>query len=111
PLSGFLTPPFGPVQTEVGVVAYEGDRGSGATGDVFRLNSTDLSNAANPANDVFNGTISNAGIHDTNRNPAYVNSLGFDADEFDATGILPNSATSATVTLTTGGETYYPGVI
>jgi uncharacterized repeat protein (TIGR01451 family) len=111
PLSGFLTPPFGPVQTEVGVVAYEGDRGSGATGDVFRLNTTNLSNAANPVNDVFNGSISDAGVNDTNRNPAYINSLGFDADEFNAGGILPNSSTSATVTLTTGGETFYPGVI
>jgi uncharacterized repeat protein (TIGR01451 family) len=111
PLSGFLTPPFGPVQTEVGVVAYEGDRGQGATGDSFRLNSTDLSNAINPANDVFNGTISNGGASDPNRSPNYVNTLGFDADEFNASGILPNSSTSATVTLTTGGETFYPGVL
>ena len=37
--------------------------------------------------------------------------LGFDIKDLGAPGFLPNSATSATINLTTGGETYYPGVV
>ncbi len=109
PLSGFLAPPFGTVNAEVGVIAYEGDGGS--TGDQFLLNGVVLSNAQNPSNDFFNSTISTAGVNDTARNPSYQNTFGFDVDEVSAPGILPNSATSTLVSMLTGGETFLPSTV
>ena len=112
PVSGFTTPPTGPVVTRLGVVAYEGDKGN--LGDSLTLGSTALSNSRNPANDVMNSTLSDVGTLVSNRTPAYGNMLGFDIDRLDATGILANGATSTTITVTTanpGGETYYPGLL
>jgi uncharacterized repeat protein (TIGR01451 family) len=43
--------------------------------------------------------------------PDYDNQLGSDANSFGADGYLANGATSATIRLTTGGETYYPSVV
>jgi uncharacterized repeat protein (TIGR01451 family) len=115
-VSGFTTPPFGAVNVKLGAIVYDGDRGSGTandtyTGDQFRLNGTNISNATNPNNDVFNSTISSLGNNVTSKNPNYVNQLGYDADIFNANGILTNNSTSATLTVTTGGETIVPGVI
>jgi len=44
----------------------------------------------------------------TDKNPNYQNQLGSDMNLFGEDGVLPNGATSATIRLTTGGETYYP---
>lgn len=112
-VSGFVTPTSGTVNTHVGVVAYEGDRGS--TGDQIQLNSTTLFDALNPATNFFNSTITRFGSHLTAKNPNYVNQLGFDIDDVTANGVLPNGATSATITLRTAAsgvaEFYYPGVV
>ena len=109
PVSGFVTPSSGPVNTSLGFIAWEGDRGS--TGDSAVLNATTLSDATNPANNFFNSSISAFGSNVTTKNPNYVNQLGYDADIVNASGILANSASSATIHLTTGGETYLPGVV
>ncbi len=113
PISGFTTPSTGRVVTRLGVVAYEGDRW--LKGDGLSLNDTAISNGLNPANDVFNSTASNLGAAVSNRNPAYANLLGVDIDRFDATGVLANGATSATVTfgtaVTGGGESYSPSLL
>lgn len=108
-VSGFVTPPAGVVNTTLGVVAWEGDLGY--TGDGFRLNGTTLSDAVNPGTNFFNSSITQLGARFTAKNPDYVNQYGFDADLVNADGILPNGATSATITLTTNGDTYYPGVV
>ena len=108
-LNGFLTPPAGQVQTTLGVVAYEGDRG--LTGDSLSLNTTTLSDAANPANNFFNSSISSGGVNVTAKNPNYVNQLGFDALLVNANGVLPNSATSASINLQTSSDQYFPGVV
>ena len=60
PISGFVAPPKGAVNAEIGVVAYEGDLGT--TGDSMALNGKQLSDAANPANNFFNSVISNLGV-------------------------------------------------
>ena len=109
PLSGFLTPISGTVNAEVGVMAMEGD--TTFTGDAFLLNSTPLSNSLNPADNFFNSSITTAGTYDSGRTPSFNNNLGIDVDEVDASGILPNSSTSATVKLTTSGDAYYPGMV
>ncbi len=108
-VSGFVTPPAGVVNTRLGVVSYEGDLGF--TGDSFSLDGTALSDAVNPANNFFNSSISRYGVAVTDKNPNYSNQLGFDIDLVNASGVLPNSATSATIQLATNGDTYYPGVV
>ncbi|MDJ0768748.1 MAG: hypothetical protein QNJ12_08135, partial [Ilumatobacter sp.] len=109
PLSGFLSPPTGPVNAELGVIAYEGD--GGIRGDQFLLDGNVLSNGQNPSDDFFNSTVSTDGSNDGGRNPDYQNTLGFDADEVDVSGIIPNAATSATLRLTTTGDAYFPGMV
>jgi uncharacterized repeat protein (TIGR01451 family) len=113
PLSGFTTPPAGPVNVRLGTVAYEGDRGN--TGDALSMNGVAMFDAINPANDYFNSTISRLGTNVTAKNPNYINQLGFDIDVINVpnTGnlALGNSATSATITLSTGGDVYLPGVV
>lgn len=108
-VSGFLTPPSGPVVTRLGTVVYEGDRES--SGDNLRLNGAILSNSLNPSNNYFNSTITDLGVPITDKTPNFTNQLGFDIDRAEAPQVIANSATSATINLTTGGETYFPGVV
>ncbi|ADB50896.1 conserved repeat domain protein [Conexibacter woesei DSM 14684] len=108
-VDGFKTPPTGAVSTQLGFVAYEGDAGS--TGDSAKLNTTTLRDATNPANNFFNSAISHGGVQFTAKDPNYVNQLGYDSIISDASGILGNGDTSAAIRLTTGGETYFPGVV
>jgi hypothetical protein len=109
PISGFKAPTTGPVKATLGFIAYEGDLAK--TGDTVKFDGKSLSDAANPVNDFFNSTISNRGTLISTKDPNYVNQLGYDADLITADGIIKNGATSATITMTTGGETYYPGVV
>lgn len=112
-ISGFVTPPNGPVNATLGFIAYEGDLGY--TGDkVFfdgGLGPVQLSNTANPPNNFFNSTISDRSALVSTKDPNYVNQLGFDADLVTADNIIANGASSAKIRMTTGGETYYPGVV
>ncbi len=108
-ISGFVTPPAGVVNTRLGVVAYEGDLGF--TGDSFRLNGTNLTDARNPATNFFNSTVSLLGNTFVAKTPNYLNQLGFDADLVNASGVLANGATSATILLTSTQDEYYPGVL
>lgn len=109
PVSGFVTPPAGAVNTRLGVVAYEGDLGF--QGDAFSLNGVAMSNAANPANNFFNASVSRFGATFTGKNPNHVNQFGFDADLLALVNALPNAATSATILLSTSGDQFYPGVV
>jgi hypothetical protein len=69
-----------------------------------------LSNATNPAGNVFNSTITNNGAFVTSRTPSYQNNLGYDADLFRMTNVLGNAQTSTQVRLLTNGDAYQPGV-
>jgi hypothetical protein len=66
----------------VGLVAYNGDRGS--VGDSLTVSAagrtTALGDAANPLDDVLNSTIGGAV---SERVPAYANTLGYDSDVFE----------------------------
>lgn len=108
-VSGFLTPATGTVTTRLGALAYEGDRGF--TGDRLRLNGTDVSDANNPANNFFNSTISDLGVHVGSKNPNYIDQLGFDLDRMQSTTLLGNNQTSATVSFVSTGDAYLPGVL
>ena len=94
------------MRSTVGLWSSEGDRTS--TGDSATLNSAPIFDAANPANNVFNSSITRYGVDVTDKNPNYVNQLGSDMNLFREDGVLANGANSATIRLTTGGETYYP---
>lgn len=119
-VSGFKTPTSGPVNATIGFVAYEGDLGydgDNVTLDGGKKDSrgrpivTTLRDATNPANNFFNSTISNRGSLVSTKSPNYVNQLGFDANLISADNLIANGATSALITMKTGGETYYPGVV
>lgn len=104
-VSGFKTPLSGPVLSSVGVVGYEGDRGS--SGARLTLNGQQLADAANPPNNVFNSSVASEGNNSVERrDPPYVNALGFDADRIRADGVLANGATSATLEASTTLDQY-----
>ena len=107
PLSGFLTPPAGTVNARVNILAYEGDRG--ATGDSAFLNSTRLATSSSPGTNFFNGTNDLDGRNVRTRTPADDNMLGFDIMRLGVPDAIPNSARSATVTVSTTSERYYVG--
>lgn len=107
--SGFLTPATGAVNARVGAVAFEGD--AGIVGDQLLLNNSALSDAQNPSNNFFNSSISRLGTRFTTKNPDWLNQMAVDIDLLDATGRIPNGATSATLTFTSSGDTYFPSVL
>jgi uncharacterized repeat protein (TIGR01451 family) len=109
-VSGFRTPPSGPVRSKVGLVAYEGDLS--LAGAKALLNGTKLTDSlTGSADNFFNSTISLLGQPVNSKNPNFSNQLGFDADVADASRMLRNGATSATIKLETTGDTYLPGVV
>jgi uncharacterized repeat protein (TIGR01451 family) len=111
-VSGFLTPPSGTFATHIGMVAYEGDLGT--LGDFFQVNGNTIADTLNPANNLFNCSITRLDSAITDKSPNYVNQLGFDIDTLDvpySSGIIANGATSANLTFSTNGDWYYPGVL
>lgn len=108
-ISGFRAPVEGAVDTTVGIVAYDGDRGT--SGDYARFNGVTLTSDQSPATNFFNSTIDTFGSLVTSRDPSPTNNFGFDVKVADATGILANGATSARIELGTVGETIYVGLV
>jgi uncharacterized repeat protein (TIGR01451 family) len=112
-VTGFRTPGFGPVRSQVGFVAYEGDLSAG--GDGATLNSRPLLDerptAPTAQPNFFNSTIGAFGLPIPDKTPDFANQLGYDADVVDATGAVPNGARSAAIQLQTTGDTYLPGVV
>ncbi len=113
PVSGFLTPPTGPINFELGTYVHDGDRG--LTGDQMLFSGAsnsfiNISDAMNTSTNVFNSTVTNKGVATPFRKPFLGNTMGLDADIFQpdnsTKNYLGNSNTSATLRLTTGGETY-----
>lgn len=117
PLSGFFTPPTGPVTFEIGVVAHDGDRAQ--SGDQLQFNGAgsfvNISDPIHNVNNVFNSTISNGGILTPFRNPNYNNTLGYDATIFKPNNgsfnYIGNSASTATIRVFTNSETVLTSVI
>lgn len=110
PVAGFLTPRTGPVNTVLGVIAGEGDLGTSA--DTFLLNGTQLVDPVRYNSNFFDSAISNLGVRVSapNINPAYFNQLGWDIARVNASNILANGATNATINLGTTGDCYYPAL-
>lgn len=108
-VSGFTTPATGAVSTNVGIISYEGDML--ASNARALLNTTFISDVVNPSNNIFNSTVAEFGQLATNGNPSWRNMFGFDVDMFDLPGVLGNSVSSATITLETDGDFYYPAAV
>ena len=110
PITGFNTPLSGPVNFELGVVAFEGDRG--ASGDQLRFNgagnNVQISDALHPATNLFNSTISYGAVVTPYRNPSLNNTLGYDAAIFlpdnSSFNYIGNNANSATIRVQTSSE-------
>jgi uncharacterized repeat protein (TIGR01451 family) len=111
-LSGFRTPTTGTVRAKVGVVAYEGDFGTTGDGATLqgRAGDAGLPQGARSAN-LFKSSITVAGVDDGQRDPAYANQLGYDANVFATTNLLGNGQTATTVKLSTRGDAYQAGVV
>ena len=111
-LSG-LNVPAGPLTTgdaKMGAVTWEGD--ANLVGDFLKINNNIFSNAINPVNNPWNGTVSDNAAHITTKNPNYTNQMGIDIDMFEVGtgyGILPN-ATSVTLEFGTEADQYFPGI-
>ncbi|MEP7164494.1 MAG: T9SS type A sorting domain-containing protein [Ferruginibacter sp.] len=121
PISGFLTPPVpAAVSCELGTVVYDGDR-SGQDSFAFKQFGGAFYNLAtaavplNGAQDAFNSKISYKGAVVATRNPAFQNTLGYDASIFDLPNggnvELGNSKTSATIRFSSPNENYFVHVV
>ncbi len=120
-ISGFLTPPSGAVSCELGSVVYDGDRGSTDSFAFKQAGAASFYNLAtttvplNGTADAWNSKISYKGAVVTTRNPAYNNTLGYDASIFElpntSNAQLGNNKTSATVRFSSPGENYFVQVL
>jgi len=120
-INGFLTPPSGPVSCELGSVVYDGDRNSTDSfsfkqnGAPFFYNLATTTVPFNNTNDAWNSKISYKSSIVTTRNPAFNNTLGYDASIFDLPNTsnvnLSNNQTSATVRFSSPGENYFVHVL
>ena len=116
-INGFLTPPSGAVNFELGVVAHDGDRGQ--SGDQLEFNGSGafqvISDALHASDNAFNSTISRNGVLTPLRNPSYNNNLGHDANIYSpdnsSFNFIGNSATSASIRVSTASETILTSVI
>lgn len=111
-LSGLNVPSgeLGTGDAKMGVLSWEGD--ANLKGDYLKINDSLVSNATNPSDNLWNGTITDNGIHVTSKTPNYTNQMGMDIDQFDVGtgyGILPNS-TSVQLEFGTNSDKYYPGL-
>ncbi|WP_281231321.1 T9SS type B sorting domain-containing protein [Flavobacterium gelatinilyticum] len=108
--SGFTTPSVGPVSGRVAFAALEGDYGY--SGDYLQINNKSIVTtpaSLRPVNNFFNSSINTTTGPFTNRVPNSTNTLGFDAGVLDITaqsGIIPNRATSANITIGTNVDVY-----
>ncbi|MFF6886698.1 DUF3344 domain-containing protein [Streptomyces sp. NPDC012421] len=102
------------VQGRLGVVAYDGDRGT--SGDYLqvrtsRQNSTPIGDSANSVNDVLNSSITEFGESGTARFPAAGNTLGYDSDVYDLRGALRQGADRVHVRLGSREDTVWLGAL
>lgn len=96
---------------KVGIMGWEGD--ARYTGDFFKINGVPFSNALNPIDNPWNGTITSNGAHITSKNPNYTDQMGIDIDQADVGvgyGILPD-ASSVSLSLGTTQDQFFCGVI
>ncbi|MEV6795119.1 DUF3344 domain-containing protein [Streptomyces sp. NPDC051320] len=111
-LPGLAIPPG--AAGRAGVVAYDGDRS--VEGDAVSVTAGSrkaftLSNSANPANNVMNSTITDFGRSAEKRQPAYVNTLGYDSDVFDLKPALSHGGDSLRFHFSAEKHGYFLGAL
>ncbi len=111
--SGFRTVPSGPVNVNTLIGALEGDRS--LIGDRFQIQNianeyVDLTAPLRDSNNFFNSKITLENTNFIDRNPASLNTLGFDAAVFQLNNtdnsIIDNNQSSASIRLASNQETY-----
>lgn len=117
-LSGFTALASGAVNLEVGFVSYNGSRA--ITGDTIFFNDAvgtynSLKNTPNPESNIFNSSITYNGTSIATRNPAYTNTLGYDADiikpDNTAKNYLTNGQTTANIKIRSASESVLTQVL
>lgn len=112
-LTGLNVPSAGLAASEakIGIMGWEGD--ARYIKDSLKINDIGFSNALNPIDNPWNGTITNNGVHVTTKNPNYTDQMSIDIDQADigtGYGILPDAST-ITLRLATADDQYFCGVI
>ena len=108
-----LNVPSGELETgdaKMSVLAWEGD--ANLKGDYLKINGNLFSNTTNPPDNLWNGTITDNGMHIATKSPNYTNQMGLDIDQFDVGigyGIAPN-ASSLSLEFGTTSDKYFPGL-
>ncbi|MCM2389212.1 DUF3344 domain-containing protein [Streptomyces albipurpureus] len=97
----------------VGIVSYDGDRG--APGDAVNVQTDKgktfgLTSSTNPATDVMNSTIAGPG-NPIKRQPAHVNTLGYDSDVFDIGPALTSGGSRLNFRFNAENLGYFLGVL
>jgi hypothetical protein len=112
PISGFLTPTSGDVDSTMSAFTAEGDKY--ISGDYLEvINEAGERHKLSPSKNYFNSSISGV---DT-RSPTYTNNNGIDihTDQLgtinSGANILKNNHSSVTLSLQTTGDTYFPSMI
>lgn len=108
-----LNVPSGPISlrdAKMGVMAWEGD--ANLKQDYLKINGTKFYNQLNAKDNPWNGTISDTGVHVTNKFPNYTNQMGIDIDQFYAGNGYGIKGSDSTVVLEFGTEAdrYFPGL-
>ena len=120
PISGFETLPAPtPVRAKIGLSSIEGDNRITGDGLRFKANSlanfTPLNNTPAPAlppapPNYFSSTITLDGVFNLNRNPASINTLGWDAHlnaiNNPLNSVIPNSETGCVLEATSTADKY-----
>ncbi|MCK9472282.1 hypothetical protein [Sulfurimonas sp.] len=121
-LSGFLTPSKGTVNSSFVIFGSEGDIGykkdkisiTNKSNTNYYLKGDGTASTSSGNYNPMGSSITQTGS-DT-RTPNYTNTIGIDIKTYnvgtgtDALGIISNSQTSTTITLSTGDDVYNPGV-
>lgn len=113
-VDGFVVPPVG-ASSRLSFIAYDGD--VAASGDGLRVNGTALSNATNPADNVFNGSRSLLGVAvsvpgDLPQTTGSGGSMsGLDIDVFDISAQTGPGASTLQIAADTIGDVYQVGLV
>jgi uncharacterized repeat protein (TIGR01451 family) len=84
-----------PPEAKTTMLVWEGDSDMSGGGEALKFNGSDLSDALNPLNNIYNSTINSLGSS---------SSYGLDLDTFDVTSHVTAKDTLATTTLSTGAD-------